>query len=220
MKLCKLNIVLLFIMSIPVISLFACGERTFKDNFQDGINPGWSPKTQVKWELAREDEKGFYRLKEPGQHNEGIIRPAEYSLVKNLVFTDFTLKCKIRCDAPLDVRYRDAVIIFGYQDDAHFYYVQFSNISDDLHNTIMMVVGDYRKRINTNIPERTLTDLSFHDVKVKRKKEKIEVYFDGKLIMGSEDKTFPAGKVGIGSFDDVGSFDDFYVKGKVVRVVP
>ena len=42
---------------------------------------------------------------------------------------------------------------------------------------------------------------------------KIDVYFDDmtKPVMTATDKTFSSGKVGIGSFDDAGNFDQIAV---------
>ena len=195
------------------------GVAVFRDNFRKGIKAGWSPKTPEKWEL---DAEGFYRLKEPGEHDGGIVRPAEYSLVDHITCADFTFKCRLRCDAPVDRRYRDVVILFGYQDDVHFYYAHFSNISDNLHNGIILVDGDHRRRLSTYIPRPTLIDEEFHEVKIKRDTitGDIKVYFDGKLVMEAQDRTFIYGKIGVGSLDDVGSFDDVYVKGKIAVGTP
>ena len=217
-------IVPIIFFTISVVFLILLGQPirgivTFKDNFKKGINPAWSPRTPDKWALTKEGKNSFYQLKSPGEHDEGLSRPTEYSLVKDYKYTDFTFNCKLRCDAPTDVRYRDVVIIFGYQDDTHFYYVHFSNISDDLHNAIMLVDGDHRRKLNEDVPDPTMTDLEFHKAKVKRNSRTgdIEVYFDGKLVMEAQDKTFTAGKVGLGSFNDVGSFDDVKITGKVLE---
>ena len=224
MKLLRLIIPIpvLIVVIVLLIVLWPSGEVTFKDNFKKRIKPEWSPRTPDKWALAKEGRNGFYRLKTPGAHDEGVSRPTEYSLVDDFIYTDFTLKCKIRCDAPAELRYRDAVIIFGYQDDTHFYYVHFSNISDDLHNAIMLVNGDYRQKLNKDVPEPTLVDLDFHKVRLKRNTESgdVEVYFDGNLVMKAQDKTFTEGKVGLGSFDDVASFDDVNIKGKIIGEAP
>ena len=47
-------------------------------------------------------------------------------------------------------------------------------------------------------------------------KGSIEVYFDDltKPIMVAEDESFRVGRIGFGSFDDVGMFDDIKVWGK------
>ena len=195
------------------------GVVIFKDNFGGGVNPSWLPKTPQKWEWAKAGK--FYRLKEPGQHTGGIVRPAEYSLVGHVDYADFTLKCKVRCDAPIDRRYRDIVIIFGYQDDTHFYYAHLSNISDDLHNGIMLIDGDYRRKLSMALPQPILVDKEFHKLEIRRDTASgdIEIYFDSKMVMEAKDKTFTAGKVGLGSMDDVGSFDDFYVKGRILNLV-
>jgi hypothetical protein len=214
-----------FILLILLIAIFAAlavmvfltaFSGTFRDDFDREIKPAWSPKTPDKWGIGTEGENSFYRLKEPGEYDDGISRPTEYSLLGDRVYTDFTFKCKVKCDAPTYQRYRDVVVIFGYQDDTHFYYAHFSNISDDLHNAIMLVDGDYRQKLNEDLPEPTLTDLEFHEVKVRRKVKTgdIEVHFDGKLVMEANDMTFTSGKIGVGSFDDTGGFDDVYVKGK------
>ena len=221
MKLFKIIVWIIILLAV-IAAVLIMQERirgivTFKDNFQKGIKPAWSPKTSGKWVLATEVKNKLYRLKEPGESDNGVRRPTEYSLAGDLAFTDFTLQCRLRCDMPVEFRYRDMVIIFGYRDDTHFYYVHFSNISDDFHNAIMLVNGDYRQKLNRDIPEPTLIDTDFHKVKVKRKAiGDIEVHFDGKLVMKAHDITFIAGKVGIGSFDDVGCFDDVKIKGKVV----
>jgi hypothetical protein len=46
----------------------------------------------------------------------------------------------------------------------------------------------------------------------------IEVYFDDmeKQLMTARDKTFGAGLVGIGTFDDHGNFDDVELRGETV----
>jgi hypothetical protein len=221
MRIARLIIpIIFFVMSVVFLIMLGPmgGSVTFKDNFQKGIKSAWSPKTPDKWELAEEGKNKFYRLKEPGEPDNKVTRPNEYSLVKDIVYTDFTLKCKIRCDASTTQRYRDAVIIFDYQDDTHFCYVHLSNISDDLHNAIMLVNGDYRQKLNPNFPPPTLTDVNFHDVELKRRIEgDIEVYFDGEMVMRAHDTTLRNGLVGVGSSDDIASFDDFRVRGLVLE---
>ncbi len=42
----------------------------------------------------------------------------------------------------------------------------------------------------------------------------INVYWDGQLFMTSDRKELPAGKVGVGSFDDTGNFAEITIWGK------
>jgi hypothetical protein len=58
--------------------------------------------------------------------------------------------------------------------------------------------------------EGTRWDDNWHRVKLVRDIESgsIEVFFDGKSIMTAVDKTFGNGRIGVGSFDDTGKFDN------------
>jgi hypothetical protein len=63
----------------------------------------------------------------------------------------------------------------------------------------------------------------WHNVKVVRKMADgfVAVYFDDmeKPLMTARDKTFGAGPVGIGTFDDNGNFDDVELRGEAVAGV-
>ena len=65
---------------------------------------------------------------------------------------------------------------------------------------------------------------NWHQVRVTRdvSEGKIAVYFDDleKPAMTAEDKTFKAGQVGVGSFDDTGDFDDFELRGTLAKRPP
>jgi hypothetical protein len=62
----------------------------------------------------------------------------------------------------------------------------------------------------------------WHKVRIVRKVADgtIEVYFDDmtKPIMRAKDKTFTWGRIGVGSFDDIGNYDDIVIRG--VKVEP
>jgi hypothetical protein len=110
------------------------------------------------------------------------------------------------------------VIVFGYQDPAHFYYVHIATKSDAQANSILIVNGAPRVSIVKERTEGTDWSTGFHDVRVVRNVSTgaIEVYFDDmdKPIMRTEDTTFASGGIGVGSFDDTGNIDDVIVWGK------
>jgi hypothetical protein len=62
----------------------------------------------------------------------------------------------------------------------------------------------------------------WHNVRIVRKVADgtIEVYFDDmdQPIMRAEDKTFTWGRIGVGSFDDTGNYDDIVIRG--IKVEP
>jgi hypothetical protein len=64
-----------------------------------------------------------------------------------------------------------------------------------------------------------LTDMRFHDFKVSYNAEtgEIKAYLDDMKtpILTATDRTFEHGLVGVGSFDDTGSFDDIELWGTI-----
>ena len=59
----------------------------------------------------------------------------------------------------------------------------------------------------------------WHTVRIERSIESqtIEVFFDGKLTLSSEDTTIAWGRIGVGSFDDTARFRHIRIWAKEVR---
>jgi hypothetical protein len=87
--------------------------------------------------------------------------------------------------------------------------------TDDHANHIFIVNGQPRQKISTKTTPGTDWDDNWHNVRVTRdaKSGEIDVYFDDmkKPVMHAVDKTFPSGRLGVGSFDDTGRFDKVLV---------
>jgi hypothetical protein len=142
-------------------------------------------------------------------------------VLKDFDISSFIFTGRIRCKARIDNPHRDMVVIFHYQDPTHFYYVHFSAVSDDVHNIIGFVNGKDRVKINHEPPEKSaarLTDMQFHEFKVTCNADtgEIKAYLDDMRtpILTAKDTTLGHGLVGVGSFDDTGSFDDIKLWGK------
>jgi hypothetical protein len=112
-------------------------------------------------------------------------------------------------------------VFFGWQDPANFYYAHLGQKPDPHSSQIMIVDDAPRTMITTNEPPGIPWDEGWHDVKVVRDVEKgtIEIYFDDMETpnMVAEDKTFTFGRVGLGSFDNHGLFDDIRLYGRRVE---
>src|SRR5690606_4664344 len=95
----------------------------------------------------------------------------------------------------------------------------------DPHSCQIFIVDDAdRKMITTNQSRGTPWTRDWHNVKVVRNAEsgEIAVYFDdmNEPAMTANDKSFTWGRVGIGTFDDHGNFDDFRLHGNAVEPAP
>ena len=138
------------------------------------------------------------------------------SLVKDVEVTDFEMTVRV-LSTHEDYGHRDVCLFFGYQDPSHFYYVHLGKETDDHANQVFIVNDAPRVKISTKTTAGTNWDNEWHTVRVSRNAETgvIAVYFDDMKtpIMTATDKTFRWGRVGVGSFDDTGDWDDFRLRG-------
>lgn len=142
--------------------------------------------------------------------------PFGRALLKDLVVGDFTLEVRAQSSVK-DYPHRDLCLFFGYRDDAHFYYSHLGKKTDDHANQIFIVNGADRLKISTKTTEGTDWTDDWHTLRVVRKVAdgSIAVYYDDLKtpVQTASDKTFLSGRVGVGSFDDTGRFDDLKVWG-------
>ncbi|MDZ7262479.1 MAG: exo-alpha-sialidase [candidate division KSB1 bacterium] len=193
----------------------------FSDDFEDGKAEGWQPNIPEHWQVAQEEGSMVYQLIAPGQ--EGAVRaPTSWSVIKDFDVTNFVFTVRAKCYADTAIKNRDVAIFFHYQDATHFYYVHFSANSDQVHNIIGLVNGRDRVKINQEPPGQSLprlVDQKFHHFKVSydARTGQIKAYLDDMTnpILTAQDTTLTHGLVGVGSFDDTGSFDDIKLWGEI-----
>jgi translation initiation factor IF-1 len=173
------------------------------------------------WDIDDSNGRMTLRLFKSGRPRK-LRAPRAYAVMKNFRVSDFIFEGKVKSLKQPTVKARDMIIVFGYIDSTHFYYVHFSGKSDDKHNIIAIVNGKDREKINIErtdqIPAR-LTDMNFHDFKVTFNSEtaKISAYLDDMEIplLTAVDSTFRSGMVGIGSMDDIGCVYDVKLWGRL-----
>ena len=191
-------------------------------DFEDGSTEGLVPKNAENWRVVDDDGSKVYTLLEPGEFGE-IRAPSAWSVIADFPVGSFEFTGRMKCHTEPETLARDMLVIFHYQDPTHFYYVHFSASSDGLHNVIGLVNGADRVKINREAPGETvyrLTDMEWHDFKVTYDSEtgEIQAFMDEMTtpIITASDSTLPHVLVGVGSFDDIGSFDDLILSGEVV----
>ena len=87
--------------------------------------------------------------------------------------------------------------------------------TDDHANQIFIVNDEPRKKISTKTTPGIPWNDDWHHARIVRDSAtgSIKVYFDDMRtpVMTATDKTFGKGRVGVGSFDDTGNFDEITV---------
>jgi hypothetical protein len=170
-----------------------------------------------QWSHKKTDKGGvFSQHKKETTFKPPHRSPTNVALLKDVIAGDFDLTAKVLSTHP-DYGHRDAVLVFGYQDPAHFYYVHLGKKADDHANQIFIVNAAPRIKISLTSTEGTNWDDNWHNVKIVRrvKEGTIEIYFDDmkKPVMTAKDKTFAWGQIGIGTFDDTSDWDDIVLRG-------
>ncbi|MBT3379938.1 MAG: hypothetical protein HN742_03105 [Lentisphaerae bacterium] len=188
----------------------------FTDSFSAGLD-AWEMLNPKSWQIREEDGAAVLVLRRPGKQRPPVRRPGEYALLRDRIWQDVTLTARIHTLRSTKVKGRDVCILFGVQDETHFYYTHVcSDANGKTHNVIMKVKGTRRFPITRpKRPEARLTD-EWHTVRVFHGRNgTISVWLDDMEtpLMTATDTDYTSGAVGLGSFDDPAEFDDVEVIG-------
>ncbi|MBL8813219.1 MAG: hypothetical protein JNM43_23830 [Planctomycetaceae bacterium] len=187
----------------------------FSEDFESGSTEKHEPTDATAWSLLKQENNQVIALTKKNSDFKPPFRsPLNRSLVKDLEVSSFVMDIRFQSTIA-DYPHRSLCLFFGYQDDAHLYYVHFGKKTDDHANQIFIVNNEARKKISTKTTEGTPWTDGWHRARIVRNVEtgEITVYFDDltKPVMTATDKTFTKGRIGFGSFDDIGNFDDLRI---------
>jgi hypothetical protein len=190
----------------------ACRERLLVSaDFDDGKLDAWEATDPKAWRTEEGRGGKVLALFGKSDYEPKVRSPYNISLIREPVVESFVLEIKM-LSTTKDYNHRDLCLIFGHQDPSHFYYVHIANKADAHANSIFIVDGKPRESIAKTRTGGTKWDDQWHTVRLVRdvRNGTIEVFFDYKPepIMTAIDHTFKWGRVGVGSFDDTGQFDD------------
>jgi hypothetical protein len=196
-----------------LLMLALAQEVDFKEDFEKGMER-WEPTDPAAWRLE-DGPTGkclsqFAKSKYAPPHRS----PFNIALLKDVVVGDFVLEATCRSTVK-DYPHRDLCLVFGYQDPGRFYYSHLGKKTDDHANQIFVVNRADRTKISTKTTGGTNWTDAWVKVKVVRKSADIEVYWNDLTtpVQTARDVTFKSGRIGLGSFDDTGAWDDVVLKG-------
>ena len=188
----------------------------FEADFEDGSLDAWNATDPQAWRIEDGGSGKVLALYKQSKYKPEVRSPVNINLIKDVEVESFVLELKMH-STTRDYGHRDMCLFFGHQDPSHFYYVHIANQSDAHANSIFIVNGKPRVSIAKTRTEGMKWDDKWHTVRLERDVEKgtIKVFFDDRAepIMTAVDHHFKWGKVGVGSFDDTGQYDEIRLLG-------
>ena len=173
------------------------------------------------WKWSKDENGGALELTQQSQYTPAVRSPVNIALIADKVFTDFVLEADL-IQTGKEYGHRDMCLFFGFQNPTNFYYTHIATAADDHAHNVFIVKSAPRVKIAKETTKGVNWGLNvWHKVRLERKLSEgtIKVYFDdlSKPIMVAEDKTFGAGWIGFGSFDDTGKADNIRIWGPAVE---
>lgn len=197
---------------LPLPAVAADLPLVFEDNFETGeFAKRWTATDTKAWKIVDSKTGKAFSLFQQSKYKPPFRSPLNIARVEGVDVTDFRLEADV-LSTKADYPHRSMIMVFGYQDPAHFYYVHFGKKTDDHANQIFIVDGAARVKISTKTTPGTNWDDNWHHVKIERDTASgdIKIFFDDmqEPVMTANNKQFLHGTVGLGSFDDIGDWDN------------
>ena len=190
-----------------------------KEDFAKG-SERWKTTDDSKWKLTKVDGNQVFELLGVSKYQPPYRSPHSIALLKDKLVGSFELTASIQT-TQRSTGHRDLCFFFNYQDPSHFYYLHLGEKPDPNSSQIFIVNEAPRTNLTQSKQGIPWKNGQFHNLKIVRDIEsgKIDVYFDDmkKPAKSTVDKTFTWGQIGIGSFDDMGYFDDIVLRGVEVK---
>jgi hypothetical protein len=176
------------------------------------------------WRIASTERARTLELFAQSRYQPPVRSPVNLALIKDRVFGDFVLECDLM-QTGREYGHRDMCLFFGFESPSRFYYAHIATAADDHAHNIFVVNDQPRTKIAIETTPGVNWGLNvWHRVKLERTMADglIKVYFDDmrKPIMVAQDRTFGAGYVGFGSFDDTGMIANIRIWGPSVETKP
>jgi len=169
---------------------------------------GWLLPDPDAWVWEESDSQPVLRLRKQSDFRSAVRRPRNLAWFEPRTWGSFTLKADVRLDLFNDGN-NDLCIAFGQTSETRFYYAHLGQSADGVHLHIHLVDDADRKPITkTRVEKLEWQPDHWHKLVLERDLEagSIRVWFDGVEVLSAEDRTLGEGKIGLGSFDDLGAF--------------
>lgn len=176
----------------------------------------WQVPIAADWKVA----DGILHLLTP-RPSTAPRRPSQYALAMTPAYTKATVEVEMMPE-PFSTRKRhnSLIIVYAWKDANHFNYAHLSVDTAKeaaVHNGIFHVYGGDRVRMSSQEGPATLKDGEWHKVKLvyDGSAGRVDVWVNGQTSpsMRAVDMSLGAGRIGIGSFFDMGTYRNLKITG-------
>ncbi len=198
---------------LAALAASAAPAAEWTASFDDGRMDDWLLPLPAHWKLVPNGDGQALSLETPMPIG-APRRPVKFAVFQPACVSDFELEVDLRR------REKSLIVVFGYQDRLHFYYAHLS-VDDgghSVHNGLFKVYGGSRYRIGGFDSAPALPSEDWHTARIVREvaTSRIAVYMDGEAEPRFEavDPGLRFGRIGLGSFDETGAFDNLKLTGE------
>jgi hypothetical protein len=211
-------------MRYSILILTLCAAGAAGADTIDAFGLRWRVPIASDWKVTSPDGVPTLELLVPRPSTQPR-RPTQYALAEIPDYLRVTVEAEVKKE-PEAARQRrtSLMIVYAWRDPDHFNYAHLSvdtGKQQPVHNGIFHVYGGDRVRISSQEGPATLTSEDWHRVRLvyDGRTGKVEVFVNGlsSPSMQAVDTTLGAGKVGLGSFFDLGQFRRVRITGEPAR---
>jgi hypothetical protein len=206
-----------------ILTLLACGALNAEDTIQ-AFGLKWRVPIAADWKVEEAGGVQTLSLLVPRPSTQPR-RPTQFALAETPDYIRVTVEADMKKEpAAARDRHTSLMIAYAWRDKDHFNYAHLSVDTakeQPVHNGIFHVFGGDRVRISSNEGPATLAGEEWHKVRLvyDGRAGKVEVFVNGKTSpsMQATETKLGAGKIGLGSFFDLGQFRNVRIKGEAAR---
>ncbi|HPT29240.1 MAG TPA: hypothetical protein PLZ95_22670 [Bryobacteraceae bacterium] len=172
----------------------------------------WAVIDPADWKVEGTGAGEVLQLVTPKGQEKDPRRPIQFALAETAAIGKFTIEVEVKKQAPKG----SLIIVYAWERNGYFNYL---HLSDDMaskvevHNGVFHCYGGDRVRISPKQGPATLPTEGWHKVKMTYDASKglLEAWVDGQTSpsLKAIDLSLGAGRIGIGSFFNTGSFRNF-----------
>jgi hypothetical protein len=186
----------------------------------EALGVRWDVPIAADWKMISQGRTPVLELLVPRPSTQPR-RPTQFALAQTPAYRKLELDVEVKKE-PLTARNRrtSLILVYAWRDPDHFNYAHLSvdtGQQQPVHNGIFHVYGGDRVRISSEEGPPTLAGEDWHKVRLlyDGSTGRVDVFVNGQTspAMRAVDMSLSAGRFGIGSFFDLGSFRNLKYRG-------